>query len=171
MRCMEEGMKYCPECAGSFDEEMVHGKLRPVCKLCGFVFYQGPKLAAGVVVVDGGKILLQRRDAGPRGGTWTFPSGYVDLGESPSEAAIREAREETGRDVVIDQLLGVYNNSSHSVSLVMYSGHPLGEADSSPASQETGLFSLDELPELSFEHDRQILEDWRKQSAAGETAV
>ncbi len=159
-------MKYCPECAGSFAEEMVHGKLRPVCKLCGFVFYQGPKLAAGVVVVDRGKILLARRDVGPREGTWTFPSGYVDLGESPGEAAIREAKEETAQDVALDQLLGVYNNMSHSVSLVMYAGHLQGNAPL-PENEQVGFFPLENLPELSFEHDRQILADWRKQVSAG----
>ncbi len=51
-------MKYCPECAGGFDEEMVQGKLRPVCKLCGFVFYQGPKLAAGVGLVENSRVVL-----------------------------------------------------------------------------------------------------------------
>lgn len=169
MGSREEGMKYCPECAGGFDEEMIHGKLRPVCKMCGFVFYQGPKLAAGVVVVTEGRVLLHRRDA-PHGGTWTFPSGYVDLGESPAEAAVREAKEETTLEVAVDQLLGVYNNTTHSVSLVMYTGHLLGDSASLLISQEAGLFPLENLPELSFEHDRQILEDWRKKSASGKAA-
>ncbi|HLA80197.1 MAG TPA: NUDIX hydrolase [Thermoleophilia bacterium] len=158
-------MKYCPECAGSFAEEMVHGKLRPVCKLCGFVFYQGPKLAAGVVVVDGDKVLLHRRDVGPREGTWTFPSGYVDLGESPGEAALREAREETSLDVVLDQLLGVYTNLSHSVSLVMYAGHLAEGATPGREDEQVGLFPLEGLPELAFDHDRQILDDWRRLAA------
>ncbi len=166
MGSREEGMKYCPECAGSFDEEMIHGKLRPVCKMCGFVFYQGPKLAAGIVVVDGENVLLQRRETGPRCGTWTFPSGYVDMGESPAEAAVREAKEETTRVVAVDQLLGVYDNPTHSVSLVMYSGHLLSEPGSLPGNPDAGFFPLDDLPELSFEHDRQIMSDWRKQRAA-----
>lgn len=164
-------MKYCPECAGSFAEEMVHGKLRPVCKLCGFVFYQGPKLAAGVVVVDEGKVLLARREVGPREGSWTFPSGYVDLGESPAEAAIREAREETDQDVVLDQLLGVYTNPSHSVSLVMYAGHFSEDASLKADNDLVGLFPLAGLPELSFEHDRQILQDWHRLAGAPKTTT
>lgn len=162
-------MKYCPECAGSFADEMVHGKLRAVCKMCGFVFYQGPKLAAGVLIEDKGRVLLHRRDVGPREGTWTFPSGYVDLGESPAEAALREAWEETALEVVLDQLVGVYNNPSHSVSLVMYAAHITGNASPSSDNDRVALFPLESLPELSFEHDRQILEDWRKQAAAGKT--
>lgn len=163
-------MKYCPECAGSFADEMVHGKLRPVCKLCGFVFYQGPKLAAGLLVVDQGKVLLHRRDVGPREGTWTFPSGYVELGESPAEAAIREAQEETDLAAAVDQLLGVYTNQSHSVSLIMYAGHLEESASIDQDSDRVGLFPLDNLPEMSFEHDLQILEDWRRHRATGKAA-
>jgi ADP-ribose pyrophosphatase YjhB (NUDIX family) len=155
-------MKYCPECAGSFTEEMVHGKVRPVCQMCGYVFYQGPKLAVGVVAVEGGRVLLQKRDAGPRKGTWTFPSGYVELGESPEEAAVRETREETNLEVHLDRLLGVYTNPSHSVSLLVYVGRVVGDLSSLANNKQAALFPLDNLPQLAFEHDRQILDDWRR---------
>lgn len=142
-------------------EKLVDSKLRSVCTSCGFIFYQGPKLAVATVIVDDGKILLNKRDIEPRRGRWSFPSGYVDLGESVQEAAIRETREETGLTVRLNGLVGVYSHPGYPVVLVVYSGTIVGgEIAIGNEVQEIGLFDLDELPELAFEHDRDIIRDW-----------
>ena len=62
-------------------DRFVHGHNRPACLACGFVHYAGPKVAVGVVVFQDGRILLNRRAIDPGKGRWSFPSGYVDLGE------------------------------------------------------------------------------------------
>ena len=61
-----------------------------VCAGCGFVDFRGPKLVAGCLIVSDGKVLLLRRGIEPQLGKWTFPGGYVDLGETPEQAALRE---------------------------------------------------------------------------------
>jgi 8-oxo-dGTP diphosphatase len=62
-----------------------------------------PVVAVGVIIQDGGRIVLVRRDKEPSKGLWTFPGGAVELGESLRDAAMREAREETGLRVEIGE--------------------------------------------------------------------
>ncbi|MCS7098334.1 MAG: NUDIX hydrolase [Candidatus Methanomethyliaceae archaeon] len=68
-----------------------------------------PIIGAGILVIDNGKVLLIKRGNDPNKGLWSIPGGMVRLGESPEEAAIREFKEETGLDAIIEDLLGVFN--------------------------------------------------------------
>ena len=71
--------------------------------------------------------MLLRRGFDPGAGLWTFPGGFVDLGESVEEAAIRETREEIGVDVELDGLVGVYSRASDRVMLVVYAATITGD--------------------------------------------
>ena len=57
---------------------------------------------------ESGRVLLQKRGDSNK---WGFPGGAIELGETPEEAAIRELKEETGLDVTIDSLIGIYTDS------------------------------------------------------------
>ena len=81
---------------------------RRVCGDCGFIHYENPKVVVGAVATWEERILLCRRSIGPRKGFWTLPAGYMELGETPMEGALREAREEACAELEIDQLLAVY---------------------------------------------------------------
>src|SRR5215213_5716240 len=94
--------RYCPRCATPLERKHEGNRLRPTCPRCGFIQYQNPPLAATIILSRGDKILMGRRTIEPRAGYWTFPGGYVELGESAEEAAIREAKEEMGIDVRVD---------------------------------------------------------------------
>ena len=102
-------VRFCSGCAAPLERRSVEGKMLPVCPRCGQVVYADPKLAAGTVIEDGGRILLLRRAISPARGLWTFPGGYVDRGEPVAEAAAREAHEEAGVTVTVGELLGVYS--------------------------------------------------------------
>jgi len=66
-----------------------------------------PKIGADAAIFDDdGRVLLMKR---PESGTWCLPGGAVKVGESPEEAAVREAREETGLTVQPETLVGVYD--------------------------------------------------------------
>ncbi|TAK31740.1 MAG: NUDIX domain-containing protein [Chloroflexota bacterium] len=159
---MDSGrLNYCPRCATKLALRFVHGRERPICPECGLVQYVGPKVAVGCIVALDGKLILNRRAIEPGFGRWTFPSGYVDLGEEAHVAAAREAMEETGMDVEIRRLVGVYGNDDRSIVFIVYAGSVVGgELTLSEESDQLGLFALHELPELAFEHDRTILADW-----------
>lgn len=96
-------------------------------------------------------------------GEWAFPSGYVDNGEAVEDAVIREAKEETNLDIVVDNLIGVYSNTGNPIILVVYSATEIGgNLLPGPESQEVKWFRLNNLPKLPFPHDNKIIDDWNK---------
>src|ERR1700755_1119481 len=82
---------------------------RLVCGDCGFVLYDNPKIVVGSVARWGDKILLCRRAINPRRGFWTLPAGYLELNESTSAGAEREAWEEARARTQIEGLLAIYD--------------------------------------------------------------
>ena len=153
---------YCQRCGHRLAARQVHDHTRPHCPSCGYVVFLDPKLAAVVLANVDGKLVLVRRAMEPAIGRWSFPAGYVDRGEAVEDAAVREVREETGLDVRLTGLLGLYSKSSSTVVLAAYSAEVTG-GDLQPGDEvrETALFDPDQLPPLPFPHDDQILSDWR----------
>jgi|WetSurMetagenome_2_1015567.scaffolds.fasta_scaffold364890_2 mutator protein MutT len=125
---------------------------------------------AGVVVFDGmGRVLLQKRSANEK--LWGFPGGIIELGESAEEAAIREVREETGLDVKIDSLIGIYtkyyneypNGDKAQPILVIFKGRVVrGEFNvDGKETFDLAFFELDEVPVLFNSQHNDILDDIR----------
>jgi 8-oxo-dGTP diphosphatase len=163
---------FCPRCGGLLEYRCVKAGEpdRPVCSACEFVFYQDPKTAAGIVVTHGGRVVLLRRAIEPAYGAWVFPGGFVDRGEHPAEAAIREAREEAGVEVRVDGLLGVYSDPPGSpVVLIVYHGAVVaGEPEPLDETLEVGLFAPDAIPwaELAFSTTRLAVADFARRWGA-----
>jgi len=127
-------------------------KERRVCQRCDFIDYQNPKIVAGSVVLKDDKILLCKRDIEPRKGFWTLPAGFMELGESVEEAAMREAQEEALADIEIDRLLAVYSVPRIGQVQVMFRAHLNGSFGVGPESQEVKLVDWKDIPwsELAF---------------------
>ncbi len=158
---------FCPVCGTPLDPTRGPGG-RPECPACGYVRYENPKVATGVVAERGGRILLVRRNHEPMLGRWSFPSGFVDAGEVVAEAAAREVREEAGVEVRVERLLGVYSTRGNPVVFIAYAGViTAGEPVAGDEAFEVGLFAPDALPTLAFPHDPAIIEAWRAGSGAG----
>ena len=137
------------------------------CPQCGFIFgrYRNPVPAVDIIIEyqDQGLVLIERQNP-PHG--WALPGGFVEYGESLEEAAVREAREETGLEV---QLLGQFHSYSdpqrdprqHIITTVFVArgtGHPKAASD----ARSLAIFPVDELPpNLAFDH-HQILQDYLK---------
>jgi 8-oxo-dGTP diphosphatase len=68
-----------------------------------------PLVGVGAVIVEQGRVLLVKRGHPPLQGDWSIPGGVLELGETVRQAAVREAREETGLNVVPQELLGVFD--------------------------------------------------------------
>lgn len=166
-------MKYCPKCAHQLVEKLVDGRERLVCEKCGFIFYLNPKVATGTLIEEEGKVVLVRRGVAPRAGYWGLPAGYMELDETVEEAAIREAKEETGLEVELDELLGVYSFGGETQVggvLILYAAHVVGgQVAPGDDATEVRLFSPDELPpdsEIAFATHRQALRHWRQAKIA-----
>lgn len=159
--------KFCPHCAGRLVPEMIGGRERLVCQECGFIFYINPKVAAGALIEADGRVVLVRRGVEPGVGHWALPSGFAEYDETIEETAIRECWEETGLEIALDGLLGVYSFRNdfygHGV-LVLYFAHVVrGELAAGDDASEVGLFASTELPtDLAFQSHRQALREWEK---------
>src|SRR5207245_3189602 len=106
-----ETIRFCPLCAGALGREAVPPDLREqaVCSRCRFIFYLNPKVVAGTIPEQDGRILLTRRSINPGHGLWTFPGGFVDFGETVTDGARSEKFEAKGHQVTLMELLSVYS--------------------------------------------------------------
>lgn len=123
--------RFCPDCGAELIAQQDHTHTtRPTCPACGFVHYHDPKVAVVILVQQDEAVLLIRRGNDPQKGKWAFPAGYVDYGEDPETAAIREVAEETGLDVSITCLIGVIgpdqNGGPNHAIVLMYAAQPEG---------------------------------------------
>ena len=148
--------KFCHFCGTKLTEKMFEGSLRLFCEQCSEPIYENPIPATCLVVVDNrNRVLLVKRSVEPKKGFWCLPGGFMELGETPEKAALRELKEETGLSGRIDMLLGVSSNSSaqyHTVLMVgflvkSYTGALVAGDDADDAAS----FYYDELPEIAFE--------------------
>ena len=118
-----------------------------------------PGLAVIVAVIEDGKVLLTKREDFE---VWCLPGGGVEDGESLAEGAIREAKEETGLDIELTRLVGVYSRlggGMRDVHAVLYTAKPIGgELQTQPHETiDVAYFPFDQLPEeLLFGHKRRI---------------
>lgn len=157
--------RYCMHCGERLTTAVPEGdrKLRLVCVDCGFVHYLNPRPVAGTIPVrEDGKILLGRRDIEPRRGFWVFPGGYMDLGESAEEAAIRETREEVRLEVRNLDLIGVFTRIEPGVVVVVYEAEAVGEAQVGDETSEIAWFAAHEIPweEIAFDSTEAALRAW-----------
>ena len=82
---------------------------RAVCSACSLVHYENPLNVVGTVPAWGSQVLLCRRNIEPRFGLWTLPAGFLELGESTADGALRETVEEAGAHVELLDLYTVLN--------------------------------------------------------------
>src|SRR3712207_1349921 len=145
-----EDVRFCPRCGHDADVDFPH---LITCPHCGYGAYYNPKPVGAAIPIRGdGRIVLLRRGFEPGKGRWTFPGGFVDLGESVEEAAIREVMEELEIEVELDKLLGVYSRADDRVVLVVYTATTSQTPRTTPEATEVKAFAPAQLPwdELAF---------------------
>ncbi len=121
-----------------------------------------PKIMVDVVIPSEEGVVLIRRGSEPYEGMWALPGGFVEIGETVENAAVREVKEETNLDVELDRLVGVYSEPGrdprgHNVSVTFLGRVVGGETEAATDADEVSV--LDHLEvELAFDH-RKIIED------------
>jgi ADP-ribose pyrophosphatase YjhB (NUDIX family) len=146
--------------------------MRPVCPSCGRIHFDDPKVAAGVLVLQDGKVLLVRRALEPQQGRWSLPAGFVDADEDPRSAAERECREETGLLVETTGVLDIFSGREHAqgadMVLVFTAKTIGGTLQPGDDADAVAFFEPGGLPELAFQATRRSIERWldRRSDAA-----
>ena len=153
---------FCPLCGAQLTRRRRHGTDRPACPRCDFVHYEDPKVAVGVLVEDEqGRLLYTKRNHDPELGAWAFPCGFVDRGEDVPAAAIREVREETGLQITLDGLLGVFSTVGDPVIFIAYHAHVTGGVLQAGAeASDVRFYAEPDFPPPAFPSDRDIIAAW-----------
>jgi len=123
---------------------------------------KSPLLATDIIIeYDNGEVVLIERGNEPFKGQFAIPGGMVEIGETVENAAVREAKEETGLDIEIIKLLGVYSDPArdprgHCVSIVFHA-RPIGgelkaDSDAANAIRTSDYLKID----LAFDHNKII---------------
>ena len=124
-----------------------------------------PLLTVDIIIERVTGIVLIKRKNDPYKGHYALPGGFVDVDETVEHAAIREAKEETGLDIEIEGLVGIYSDRArdprgHAVSICYYAkGHGTLCAGDDAASATTTF--IGSVPHLAFDHDNMI-DDYRR---------
>jgi ADP-ribose pyrophosphatase YjhB (NUDIX family) len=161
---MGEEPLYCPACGHALEERVLEADHRPrlVCP-SGHVTWQNPRLVVGTLPVRAGRVYLARRSIEPGSGLWTYPGGFLEIGESAQEGARRETEEETRLRVEVGRLIGAYSRPHAGVVTLIYEANVVGgEALPGVETSEVRDYSPDEIPwdELAFTTAESALRDW-----------
>jgi 8-oxo-dGTP diphosphatase len=162
---LRQDFQYCPRCRTEMVDREVFGRVRRVCPSCRFIQFIDPKVGAAVLAEREGQVLLIQRKMDPAKGSWCLPGGFMEMGETPQEAAIRECKEETGLNVEITGLIDVYYYEDYRGSgvSIMYKGKVIGGViQPGDDAEAVDFFSPDELPEnIVFKSNLQALAAWQ----------
>lgn len=117
-----------------------------------------PKLAVDILVEENGKILLIKRNFEPFKGKWALPGGFVELGETVEQAAVREAEEETGLEVELEGILGVYSDPErdprgHIISIVFFGSKKDGKEKAGKEIQDIKWTNFNKTEGIDFAFD------------------
>ena len=168
-------IKHCRVCGTevSYRVPADDNRERALCPACGEIHYENPINVVGTVPVWDESVLLCRRNIEPRYGLWTLPAGFLELGETTAEGALRETDEEAGAHVELQDLFTVLDVVRAGQVHFFYRARMLDtHLAPGPETIEARLFREHEVPwdELAFRTVRLTLEHFfadRRKGAFG----
>jgi len=155
---------FCPQCGLAIDPATVPAH----CSNCNMTYWRNAKPGASVLPIKDGKVLLAKRGREPMKGHFDIIGGFMEADEVPEAAAIREAKEETGLDVKIIELLGMYNDSygeggDRTLNLHYIGEITGGEMKAMDDVADLEWFDIDNLPlDQGFQNTQDGLRDLKK---------
>jgi len=165
-------MKFCSVCGGRVKYQIPDGdnRERAVCPDCGTIHYKNPLVVVGCIVEKDGKVLLCKRAIEPRYGYWTVPAGFMELGESTAEGALRETREEALAEVELGRLFASVDVVRVGQVHLYYLAKLTGSFGAGSETLESKLFAEDEIPwdDVAFASGRFALEQYFAHGGGGD---
>jgi ADP-ribose pyrophosphatase YjhB (NUDIX family) len=165
-------IRFCMLCGAQMELQKRYGRKRPVCPACGHIHFIEPRVVAAVLVERDGQVLLVRRMNRPEQGKWALPAGFIDAGEDPGAAAVREVFEETGLQIRITDLLDVIAGDEHPRSadiIIIYRGEiEGGRLTAGDDADAAAFFDYGALPELAFTSTKSVIEEWHRKARTGD---
>ena len=168
--------KHCKTCGGivRYAIPADDNRERATCTACHAVHYENPINVVGTVPAWGDEVLLCRRAIEPRHGLWTLPAGFLELGETSADGALRETIEEAGANVELEGLFTVLNVVRVGQVHLYYRARLL-DTDFAPGAEslEARLFREDQVPwdQLAFRTVRETLTRWFADRRRGQFGV
>jgi len=164
---MREEYKYCPVCGTPLESGVFEAKKRKFCPNCDFIDYKNPLPVALAIAVKNKRFLLIKRGVAPGKGRWASPSGFIELGETPEEACLRELEEETGASGRIAKLVGVVRQEDREVygdMLVVEYLVEVGDEELAPGDEveDAKFFDMTDLPDYYLAFFNRIVEEVQK---------
>ena len=155
-------IKHCRQCgaAVAYVVPADDNRERAVCPACKTIHYENPLNVVGTVPVWGEQVLLCKRAIEPRYGFWTLPAGFMELGETLADGAIRETVEEAGAKIELQDLFTVMNVVRVGQVHLFYRARMIDATlDPGPETLEARLFHEHEIPwdEIAFRTVRETL--------------
>jgi ADP-ribose pyrophosphatase YjhB (NUDIX family) len=157
-----DAFRSCPLCKTDLQPAEIGDRIRQTCPACGYIHFINPFPTVSVTILKDGQVLLGKRRGEPGQGKWAMPSGYIEQDEDFLTAAVREAKEETGLDIVLRGILNVesafippdyYFLTVHLLAEVVG-----GELSANDDLAELGWYPLaGPLPELAFAPDADVI--------------
>jgi ADP-ribose pyrophosphatase YjhB (NUDIX family) len=161
-----EAIRHCRQCGAAVAYRLPDDgdtKQRAVCTACNTIHYENPLNVVGTVPSwgpDGAQVLLCKRNIEPRWGKWTLPAGFMELGESTAQGALRETIEEAGAQIEMLSLFTMLNVVRVGQVHMYYRARLLSDRfDPGHETQEARLFHESEVPwdELAFRTVKETL--------------
>ena len=158
---------YCSQCSKKNSFSQIDGEIRYHCSYCNTIHYQNPKPTATLICMKNDVILLVKRAFEPAKGEWSLPGGFIELGETPEDAAKRELKEETNLDGKAIKLIGSCShfNSIFGDVLLLGLTMKIEKWDNlvpGDDAQDAKLFKLNNSPKMAFQCHNKILSIYKK---------
>lgn len=158
----KETKQFCHFCASHLENRYVEGRMRLYCPRCRTPIYENPVPAACVVLIDDhNRLLLVKRGVAPKKGMWCLPGGFVESGETPEQAAVRELHEETGLTGLINTLIGVTTSPGTLYKSILIIGYLVtcfsGSTMAGDDASDVDFFNNDRLPDIAFESHQSFI--------------